>query len=65
MTKEDCDIRIAVFIGSVRPGNMTAKASALVVDEINKHKDAAVDVVDPAEIDLALPGTAKDSSVMR
>jgi len=42
MTKEDCDIRIAVFIGSVRPGNMTAKASALVVDEINKHKDTAV-----------------------
>ncbi len=42
MTKEDCDFRIAVFIGSVRPGNMTAKASALVVDEINKHKDTAV-----------------------
>ncbi len=64
MTQEDCDIRIAVFIGSVRPGNMTAKASALIVDEINKHKDAAVEVIDPAEIELALPGTAKDSSVM-
>jgi len=64
MTQEDCDIRIVVFIGSVRPGNMTAKASALIVDEIDKHKDAAVEVIDPAEIDLALPGTAKDSSVM-
>ena len=48
MTQEDCDIRIVAFIGSVRPGNMTAKASALVVDEIDKHKDAAVDVIDPA-----------------
>ncbi len=64
MTQEDCDIRIVVFIGSVRPGNMTAKASALIVDEIDKHKDAAVEVIDPAEIVLALPGVAKDSSVM-
>ncbi len=37
MTKEDCDVRIAAFIGSVRPGNMTATALALVVYEINKH----------------------------
>ena len=64
MTQEDCDVRIAAFIGSVRPGNMTATALALVVDEINKHEDTAVDVIDPAAIDLALPGTAKDSSVM-
>ena len=64
MTKEDCDVRIASFIESVRPGNMTATALALVVDEINKHEDIAVDVIDPAGIDLALPGTAKDSSVM-
>ena len=64
MIKEDCDIRIAAFIGSVRPGNLTTAALALVVDEINKHQDAAVEVIDPADIDLALPGTAKDSSVM-
>ena len=64
MTKEDCDVRIAAFIGSVRPGNMTATALALVVDEINTHEGTAVDVIDPAGIDLALPGTATDSSVM-
>ena len=64
MTQEDCDVRIAAFIGSVRPGNMTATALALVVDEINKHENTSVDVIDPTEIELALPGTAKDSSVM-
>jgi FMN reductase len=42
---------------------MTAKAMALVVDELRKRKDVTVDVVDPAEIELALPGMAKDSSV--
>jgi FMN reductase len=63
MTAGGNGIRIVTVIGSVRPGNMTAKAMALVVDELRKRKDVTVDVVDPAEIELALPGMAKDSSV--
>lgn len=49
------EIRIAVIIGSVRPGNYTSKAAALVVDEL-RSLGAAVDVVDLARVDLAPPG---------
>jgi len=51
--------RIVVINGSVRPGNYTAMASALVVDELRKHTDppVQVDVVNPAERHLPFPGT--------
>jgi NAD(P)H-dependent FMN reductase len=53
----DDGIRIAVIMGSIRPGNFTGKTAALVVDEL-RARGATVDVVDPAELDLALPGRA-------
>jgi NAD(P)H-dependent FMN reductase len=53
-------IRIAVVLGSVRPGNYTAKAAALVVDELRKHPRVAAEVLDPAQYDLPLPGTAPE-----
>jgi len=49
-------VRIAVILGSVRPGNYTAKAAALVVDEL-RTRDIHVDIIDPAAMQLALPGT--------
>ncbi len=49
-------IRIAVIKGSVRPGNFTGKAAALVVDEL-RSQGIHVDVIDPAEMQLAAPGT--------
>ena len=49
-------IRIVAIAGSVRKDNYTMKALNLVVDEIKKHKDITLDVIDPAAIDLALPG---------
>lgn len=57
-------IRIVVINGSVRPGNYTAMASALVVDELKKHTEpkVQVDVVDPAEWHLPLPGTDPQST---
>jgi FMN reductase len=48
-------IRIAVLKGSVRPGNFTGKAAALVVDEL-RSQGIRVDVIDPAEMQLAAPG---------
>lgn len=51
-------IRIVVVNGSVRPGNYTGKASALAVDELRKHSVVTVEVVDPATLELAAPGTA-------
>ncbi len=59
--KTNNGIHIAAVIGSVRPGNFTAKAMALVVDEI-QQKNISVEVIDPAELDLPLPGTGKDAA---
>ena len=57
-------IRIVVINGSVRPGNYTAMASALVVDELRKKLDPKVNVnvVDPAEWKLPFPGTDPQSA---
>lgn len=52
----DSGIRIAVILGAVRPGNYTGKAAALVVDEL-RSEGIQVDVVDPANMTLAAPGT--------
>lgn len=48
-------IRVVVIQGSVRPGNFTAKAAAFVLDELRKET-VAVEVMNPAELDLPLPG---------
>jgi len=60
----DNGIRIVVINGSVRPGNYTAMASALVVDELKKHTEpkVQVDVVNPAEWHLPFPGTDPQST---
>ncbi len=50
-------IRIVVINGSVRPGNYTQMASSLVVDELQKHPEVSVEVIDPASLHLPLPGT--------
>jgi chromate reductase len=50
-------IRIVVINGSVRRGNYTGMASALVVDELKKHPEVSVDLIDPAALQLPLPGT--------
>ena len=53
--KTASEIRIAVIKGSVRPGNFTSKAAALVVDELQKAR-IETSVVDPAALDLPAPG---------
>ena len=54
-------ISIVVINGSVRPGNYTSMASAIVVDELRKHPLVSVEVVDPAKLNLPFPGTDPDS----
>ena len=49
-------IRIVIVNGSARPGNYTAMASALVADEFRKN-GVSVEVVNPGELALPLPGT--------
>ena len=57
MTTQEAAIPILIVNGSVRPGNYTAMASALVADEFRKNPEVSVEVVDPATLDLPFPGT--------
>lgn len=54
-------IRIVAVLGTARPGNYTARALALVTDEIEKRGDIALDVIDPAGMDLPFPGMDPDA----
>jgi chromate reductase, NAD(P)H dehydrogenase (quinone) len=58
-------ICIVVLNGSVRPGNYTRMASALVVDELRKDPKVSVDVIDPEGLALPPPGTGLDSAVAK
>ncbi len=54
-------VRIVAVLGTARPGNYTARALALVTDEIENRGDIALDVIDPAGMDLPFPGTDADA----
>lgn len=49
-------IKIVVIKGSVRPGNYTSMAAALVIDELDRNPKVSVDVVDPRGMNLPFPG---------
>jgi FMN reductase len=49
-------IQIVAILGSVRPGNFTSKALALVMDEFKKNEEVTLQVIDPAAMKLPLPG---------
>jgi len=49
-------IRIVAIPGSVRPGNYTGKALALVMDELATLDHVAPQRLDPAGLDLPVPG---------
>lgn len=49
-------IRLVAAAGSVRPGNFTSKALALAVDEIHKHPEVSVEVIDLVSAHLPFPG---------
>lgn len=54
-------IRIVAISGSVRPGNFTSHALNVVVDEFRQHPDVGLEVIDPATVELPLPGTGGES----
>ena len=49
-------IRIVAIQGSVRPGNYTAKALALVADEMDKTPEIEFELLRPDAQSLPLPG---------
>ena len=55
-------IRIAVVCGSVRPGNYTRMAVEVVAASLSARPDVRVDIVDPSELDLPLPGLGATSN---
>ncbi len=55
-------IRIVAVLGTARPESYTSKALALVIDEIGKHGNIALDLIDPAAQDLPFPGADPDSA---
>ncbi|MFQ5961355.1 MAG: NADPH-dependent FMN reductase [Candidatus Methylomirabilales bacterium] len=61
MKDEKCAIQIVAISGSVRPGNFTSHALNLVVDEFRQHPDVGLEVIDPATVELPLPGRGNES----
>src|ERR1700733_15050380 len=49
-------IKIVTICGSVQPGNNTAKALRLVLDEFARHPDVEVAPIFLDTLDLPLPG---------
>ncbi len=65
MNDQKHGIRIVAVSGSMRSGNSTSKALALVIDEFRKHPEIVLRVIDPASMELPLPGTGDGSPPMR
>jgi chromate reductase len=62
MEQSSRPIHIVIIKGSVRPGNYTSMAAALVLDELKKHAKVSTEVVDPAALRLSPPGTDSQSA---
>jgi NAD(P)H-dependent FMN reductase len=61
----EAGIRVVAVGGSVRPGNFTAKAMALVVDELKAHQSVTVDWIDLAPLQLPLPGKGRSEDAKK
>ena len=61
MANESKGIRIVVINGTVRPGNYTSMASALVVDELKKDPKVTVHLINPGDYHLPFPGVHPDA----
>jgi len=57
MEQESKRITIAVIVGTVRPGNYTSMATALLVDELRKNPEVTLELINPTDLHLPFPGT--------
>lgn len=62
MSSHDEGPKVVIIHGSVRPGNYTGMAVALVVDEFEKYPGFRVSEIHPAELHLPFPGTEPNAS---
>lgn len=58
-------LRLVALQGSVRPGNNTARALALIADEVRKHEGVVLEIIDPTHLDLPLPGQGASDDARR
>lgn len=58
-------IRIAVLLGTARPGNYTRKALALVLDELDGREGVDFELVDPGALELPPPSLEPPAPVSR
>ncbi len=58
-------IRLVALQGSIRRGNYTAKALAVVADEVSQRPDASLEIIDPTHMELWLPGQGTSDDVRR
>jgi FMN reductase len=56
------EIEIVTVLGTARPGNFTAKALALVVDELRQQTRVNVTEINPLGLQLLFPGEPGESS---
>lgn len=52
--------RVAVVVGSAQENANSMKAAKVVVDELGRHDGVLVDVIDPREWNLGVPGLAPE-----
>ena len=55
-------MKIATILGSVRPGNFTAKVLALVQKKLREMAEVELIEIEPANLNLAMPGVRIENS---
>ena len=58
-------LRLVAIQGSVRAGNYTAKALAVVAEVVRQQPGVALEIIDPTDMDLRLPGRGTSDDVKR
>lgn len=54
---KDFKIKIVVIIGSISENSYTRKSANLVVEEIEKYDNCTVEIIDPRDFTLPIPGS--------
>ena len=65
MPSQSSAIKVVAIPGSVRPGNYTEKALAVVVDEFGKNPGIDFELIETARIDFPFPGMSNGSAAVK
>ena len=65
MPSQSSAIQVVAIPGSVRPGNFTGKALAVLADELRQNPGIDLELIDTAGIDFPLPGMSNGSPAVK